>query len=175
MSPADIEKPLFYATVEMILPIWELPQNGLKDRRAMFDQVAAQLSRRAERLLLGDYAAVTADYLFPLPVFLEGRRAVVRTADEAVSMLRVQRAAYLARGVVAVHPTISALDLPRGNRFRVWVNWYEMAETLEGTSMSQAVYYCEDSAQGFRIAMVDYTRLCMPELQLEFMALALSA
>lgn len=141
----------------------------------MFSQVTAQLRDRAERLLLGDYATVVSDYLFPLPVYLDGRRVIVRNAHEAVSMLRLQRAAYLTRGVVSVQPQISAIDLPHNGRFRVWVDWYEMALPVEGTRMSQVVYYCEAGAQGCRFAMVNYTRMSMPELQPEFIALALTA
>lgn len=123
----------------------------------------------------GDLAAVAADYRFPLPVFLDERRAIVRDAQEAVSMLRLQRAAYLERGVVTVRPRITALDLPRSNRFRVWVDWYEMALPVEGTRMSQVVYYCEKGPQGFRIVMVNNTLMSMPELQPEFLALALAS
>jgi len=55
------------------------------------------------------------------------------------------------------------------------VDWYELALPVEGTRMSQVVYYFENGAEGLRIAMVDSTRMSMPELQPEFLALALAA
>lgn len=141
----------------------------------MFSHVATLLRNRADLLLQGAYDAVAADYHFPLPVFLDGRMVIVRTPDEAKAMLCLQRAAYLQRGVIAVRPQVRALDLPRSGRFRVWVEWQELALPVDGTRISDAVYYCQQSPSGLRIEMVNYTRLSMPELQPHFAALALSA
>jgi hypothetical protein len=141
----------------------------------MFSQVASQLLNRATWLLAGQYDRIVAEYCFPLPVHLGTSRVIVRSPAEAVSMLRLQRAACLERGVVALKPVVTALDLPRAGRFRIWVDWHELTLPEQGPMQSSAVYYCRQTPAGFRIEMVDYTQLSMPELQPHFAALARSA
>jgi hypothetical protein len=152
-----------------------LLQTGLKGPRAMFSQVGSQLRNRAAWLMAGQYDRIVAAYHFPMLVQLDSSRLVVRTPEEATAMLRLQRAAFAERGVVALKPCVTAMDLPRGGRFRIWVDWQELSLTEQSTPPSSAVYYCRQTPAGFRIEMVDYTRLSMPELRPHFAALALSA
>jgi hypothetical protein len=141
----------------------------------MFSQVASQLRDRAAWLMAGQFDQIVAAYLFPLPVHIGPSRVIVRSRDEAMAMLRLQQAAFLGRGVKALNPCVTAMDLPRAGRFRVWVDWHEVAHPAQGAQLSSALYYCRQGPTGFRIEMVDYTRLSTPELQPHFAALALSA
>ena len=70
---------------------------------------------------------------------------------------------------------VAMIDLPRAGRFRVWVDWQEIAFPAEASRISQAVYYCRHTALGLRTEMLNYTFLSMPELNGQFEALALSA
>ena len=115
------------------------------------------------------------DYIFPLPVFLQTSRLVIRSPDHARLIFSHLREALLERGVVALRPSISAVDLPRDGRFRVWVDWQEIAFPADGTRISQAVYYCRETDLGLQTEMVNYTHLSMPELNQQIVALALSA
>ena len=90
-------------------------------------------------------------------------------------MLRLQRERFLARGGGALNPCVTPMDLPRGCRFSVWVDWHELARPGQEAQMSSALYYCRQIPTGFRIEMVDYTRLSMADLRPQFAALALSA
>lgn len=141
----------------------------------MFSELTAQLRNRAERLWNGQYDAIAAQYIYPLPMYLGESRLIVRNADEAVAMLCLLRAAYLERGVVALQPRVTAVDMPRAGRFRAWVDWHELAIPADASSLSSAIYYCRNTAAGLRIEMVNYTRQSMPELRPHFAALALSA
>jgi hypothetical protein len=141
----------------------------------MFSEVALQLRNRASWLMAGHYDRIVAEYCFPLPVHLDASRVIVRSATEATAMLRLQHATFVERGVVALKPSVTAMDLPRGGRFRIWVDWYEVTVSDQGPLQSKAIYYCRQASAGFQIEMVDYTRLSMPELQTQFAALALSA
>lgn len=141
----------------------------------MFSQVASHLRSRAAWLLAGRYDEIVVGYRFPLPVFLGSSRVIVRSPEEAKAMLVLQRAAYLERGVVTLTPFVTAMDLPRAGRFRVWVDWQEKTLPIEETHVSSAVYFCRANLSGLQIEMVDYTRLSMPELQPHFAALAMSA
>jgi hypothetical protein len=141
----------------------------------MFSEVASRLRNRASWLMAEQYDRILADYCFPLPVHLDTSRVIVRNPDEAAAMLRLQRTAFLERGVVALTPCVTAMDLPRGGRFRIWVDWHELTVSEQGPLQSKVIYYCRQVPGGFRIEMVDYTRLSMPELHTQFAALALSA
>ena len=141
----------------------------------MFQQAASQLCLRASWLLAGQYDRIVEQYHFPLPVYLDSSRVIVPGAPEATAMLRLQRAAFLERGVVALKPAVVAMDLPRGGRFRLWVDWSEHTQPDGPVRSSQVVYYCRQVSDSFQIEMVDYTRLSMPELRPHFAALALSA
>jgi hypothetical protein len=121
------------------------------------------------------YDPIVADYCFPLPVHLDNSRVIVRNPDEATAMLRLQRTAFVECGVIALTPSVTAMDLPRKGRFRIWVDWHELTVSGHGPLQSKVIYYCRQTPTGFKIEMVDYTRLSMPELQTHFAALALSA
>jgi hypothetical protein len=141
----------------------------------MFSEVASQLRNRAAWLMAEHYDRIMAEYCFPLPVHLDTSRVIVRSAEEARAMLRLQRATFLERGVIALKPSVTATDLPRGGRFRIWVDWHELRVSDQTPLQSKAIYYCRQTPSGFQIEMIDYTRLSMPELQTQFAALALSA
>lgn len=141
----------------------------------MFSQVTATLRARADQLMAGRLQDVVQGYTYPLPLHMGAHRIVVRTPDEALAMLGLLRTALIDRGVVQLRPTVTAIDLPRAGRFRVWADWHELAIPVDGTRMSSAVYYCRNTGSGLRTEMVAYTRLSMPELNPQFAALALSA
>ncbi|MCU0826548.1 MAG: hypothetical protein MUE52_03895 [Tabrizicola sp.] len=126
-------------------------------------------------LLQGNYAPIVAQYVYPLPMYLGESRVIVRTPEEATGMLCLLRAAYLERGVVTLLPRVTAVGLPREGRFRVWVDWQELALPAEESRSSSVIYYCRSTPAGLRIEMVNYTRVSMPELNPHFAALALSA
>jgi hypothetical protein len=141
----------------------------------MFQDMARHLADRAEKFLAGQLVDMLADYTTPLPVYLGDQRMVVGGPDQALSMLTVLRDAMLARGVVALRPTVKAVDLPRGGRFRAWVDWHEIAYPASASRWSTVTYYCRRTGQGLQTEMMHYTRQSMPELAPRFAALARSA
>jgi hypothetical protein len=165
----------FYVALRAILPIWCDRQSALRSEIQMIAMVQSQLRLRAELLLAGRLGLVVRDYRIPLLVQLGPDRLLIRTQNEALSILAVLRQALLARRVVAMLPKVTAIDLPKNGRFRVWVDWQELAVPVDGTRLSSTIYYCRQTPGGMRTEMVEYTRLSMPELNQQFAALALSA
>lgn len=141
----------------------------------LYSQITAHLETKGELMLSGQFDRLMDSYVFPLPIFLHTSRLVVSAPDQARTVFGHLREALVCRGVVALRPKVSAIDLPRAGRFRVWVDWQEIAFPVEATRVSQAVYYCRDAGIGLQTEMVSYTRLSMPELDRQFAALALSA
>lgn len=156
-------------------PVISTAQRGLKGQQIMFSEVTSQLRNRAAWLISGRYDLIVAAYCLPLPVDLAANRLIVRDADEAIAMLRLQRSVFLDRGVVGLTPSVTAMDLLRAGRFRLWVDWHELAVSENDLLQSKVIYYCPQTPTGFRIEMVDYASLAMPGLQPRLAELALSA
>lgn len=140
-----------------------------------FSQITSHLQRRGELLLSGQVEVLMSDFDLPLPVFLGSRRLVIASRDQGWQVFDHLRKAYVESGVVALCPKVTAIEVPRAGRFRVWVDWHEIAVPVEASRISQAIYYCRHSALGLRTEMLNYTHLSMPELNGQFEALALSA
>lgn len=141
----------------------------------LYSQIASHLRHRAELLLSGQIDRMIPDFAYPLPVFLQDSRLLITSPDHASLIFSHLRTALVERGVVMLRPTISAIDLPRAGRFRVWVDWQEIAFPAEASRVSQAIYYCRMTELGLQTEMLNYTHLSMPELNQQFQALALSA
>jgi hypothetical protein len=108
-------------------------------------------------------------------VDLDSNRVIVRSAEEACAMLKLQRLSIIERGVVLLEPKVLAVDLPRNGRFRVWIDWQEHSEQEGASRHASAVYFCKVAANGFKIEMIHYTELAVPEMNHQFAALAASA
>lgn len=141
----------------------------------MFSHVTAHFRRRADLLLGGRFDQVAAQYVYPLPLYLGASRVIVRNAVEATDILCLLRAAYLERGVIALQPRVTAIDVPRDGRFRAWVDWHELALPVEQSRISSSIYYLKSTPAGLRTEMINCTNSSMPELKPHFAALAMSA
>jgi hypothetical protein len=137
--------------------------------------LTAHLAQRGELFLSGQMDTLLATYVFPLPVFLEERLLLVRTPDQARMILDNVRSSLADRGVDRMRPKVTAVELPRAGRYRVWVDWHEAAVPTDASLLMQAIYYCRDTADGSRIEMVNFTRLAHPGLNRQIEALPLTA
>ena len=175
MSPIARKWSLTGPMAGRILPTWRPGQPGLKGARVVYSQISALMRHRGELLLSGRTEELLATYRFPLPVFVRSVRFTLDTPERARPIFAVLRQTLLDRGVTALVPRITALDLPRGGRFRVWVDWHELAPFDRPPRLSSAIYYCRETSSGAAIEMVNYARLAMPGLKPQFAALARSA
>jgi hypothetical protein len=141
----------------------------------MHSQVTEHLRCRGDLLLAGRIDELLSAYIYPLPIFLQQQRMIVQGPDEARCIFTILRHALIQSGVVALRPQVTAIELPRAGRYRLWVNWQEHAVPGGEIRASSAIYYCRATPLGPLIEMVNYTHLSMPELNQQFQALALSA
>ena len=140
-----------------------------------YSHVTSHLRSRGELLLSGQIEDMVASYIFPLPVYLQSNCLILHTPSDACVVFDHLRDALLQRGVVSLRPEVNAMDIPRAGRFRVWVDWHELAFPVEETRKSSVIYYCRETEFGPQVEMINYTLLSMPELNQRFTALALSA
>ncbi|OYW60066.1 MAG: hypothetical protein B7Z10_08045 [Rhodobacterales bacterium 32-66-7] len=140
-----------------------------------FAQILDLLRNRGEMLISGEVEPLMAEFVFPLPIYLPGRRIVLTSTKQARPYCEVVRTALCDRGVVALRPRVTAMELPRGGRFRVWVDWYELALPVQGTRLTSAVYFMKSGAAGPLTEMISYESPSMPEVCARVEDLMLSA
>lgn len=138
-------------------------------------QIFSHFRNQAERLIAGDLAGIASQYSFPLPIHFPTALTVAFNPEQSSAMLEKRRLDLVARGVVALRPNITAIDLPREGRFRVWVDWKE--QTASGAEMlgSSAIYYCRARAFGLQTEMIQYTHVSESGRPVPSQDLALSA
>ena len=141
----------------------------------MHSQVTSQLRSRGDLLLAGRIDELLSSYIYPLPIFLPQQRMVVQGPEQARTVFTILREALAQDGIVALRPQVRAVELPRAGRFRLWVDWQELAMPGGEVRTSSVIYYCRATALGPQTEMINYTHLSMSELNQQFQALALSA
>jgi hypothetical protein len=93
----------------------------------------------------------------PLAVQVCGTIYVVRTADDLARMVSIKRADWKRRGMGQVTGQVTACELPRKGRYRLWL---ALVQPCPGAATIQEDYvlYCRETAKGPRIEMID----CLP-------------
>ena len=62
-------------------------------------------------------------WAFPCPMEVDGQLVVMRSPEVFEIYLAERRRAALSQGLTAMTPRISAIEMPRQGRFRVWLRW----------------------------------------------------
>lgn len=140
-----------------------------------FAKISDHMRHRADWLLGGQLDELVANFVYPVPVELESTRILVRNPEEGRAILALWHDGLARNGVVDVKSRVVAVEVPRRGRFRVWVDYHEIVPGQQEDRLTSVVYYCSRTPTGFRIEMVCYPHLSMPELNPQFAALALSA
>ena len=119
----------------MFLPIYDL-----------FHRHAAAYNREPGADLSADYA---------LPAVIEwGDWRMVLNNRAQVADFGARYGEFLSQsGVTRVSPKVSAVELPRRGRFRVWVTWVLDTVAGPGSASSQIVYYCRKEGKRTLIEM----------------------
>lgn len=122
-------------------------------------QILAHFQEQANCLMAGDLQRFEDMFSLPLPIHFPNGMTVVLDQECGGQILNQIRDELLSRGVVCSRPEISAVELPKADRFRVWIDWKET--TADGIEVSgpSIVYYCRKSPTGLRTEMVQYTKV----------------
>lgn len=138
-------------------------------------QIVAHFQAQADQLLAGDQERFVEMYSLPLPIHSPGGLTVVVDPEGGTDFLNQMRAEWAKRGVVALRPDVSAIELPKANRFRVWIDWKEIDATGVEAPGSTIIYYCRKGPTGLRTEMMQYTRIATPGLVTDQTLIARSA
>ncbi len=101
-----------------------------------------------------------ADFDFPLAVQVEGMLVVFKDPKEFEYMIGAHRAALFEMGLTDLALRMTAVEIPRDGRFRVWIEWDHILPDGIWPGATTSIFYCRDAGeQGYRIEMVDFTKL----------------
>lgn len=138
----------------------------------MFDDLRQNFQRQAELLLLGRCEDLAENFIYPLPLYLLDRMAVLQRPGQMTEVLREMHLALRLRKVRHLIADVAAVELPRQGRMRLWVDWEEISEGPAGHQVSKAIYYGRMTDKGFRAEAVQYNELSIPDLRLHLPAVA---
>lgn len=128
----------------------------------MFGKLAAHMQWRADLLMAGRFGDLAQEYLFP-PVMYHGERQMVLPDAEALAFARLRTQQH-AMGVVRLAVNVTAVDLPRQGRFRVWPRYSNLDTQGHLLSTADSVIYCKDTAEGVKSEMVEWGNCSLPEI-----------
>lgn len=122
----------------------------------MSRSVTAFLERQAALFLSGDLETYARSFAFPAPGFLPGAPLVMRRPEDLITPLARLRETALAAGLLHVEARVSAVELPRNGRLRVW--WRPVFHYPGGADfgLRDTVYYLSrDRFGGLRIELAE--------------------
>lgn len=141
----------------------------------LMEKVKTRLRDRAERTMSGRLDLLADEYRYPFPIYMNDNRLIVRNFIEAQQVFALVREELLARSVVKLDPVISAIDIPRSGRFRVWVEWNEIDSLGVRSAGSSAVFFYRDLPEGLQIDMIAVSQTSMADLRKKLAKVTLSA
>jgi hypothetical protein len=120
---------------------------------------------RAEAISAGRYDLMVAEYLLPLLIFFDGRPQVLRSGSEIWGFFQGFHSAMRAAGLVRLTARVTAEDLPRNGRFRIWTDWSGAGARQPPIVIASTICYCRHTPQGVETEMIEFTRLSLPALR----------
>jgi hypothetical protein len=118
---------------------------------------------RAAALSSGRYDLMIGEYRYPLTVYLDGVPQTVQAPSDAWAFYQGFHSSMRSEGYDRMTARVTAEDLPRNGRFRIWTDW-----TAEGTIKSgviaSTICYCTIVAGSVVTDMIEFTRLTLPLL-----------
>lgn len=86
-------------------------------------RVTAFFGTMGEQFVAGRLHEFARPWTFPCPVETDGQLVVMRSSEALEAYLAERRRTLIAAGLTAMTPRVSAIEMPRKGRFRVWLRW----------------------------------------------------
>lgn len=122
----------------------------------MFSELQNQLRKRSQLLFEGRVEEYASAFMTPTVFYSADGMLPVCSHAAMVDTAKVLRKSLIERGIVASHPTVSAAELPRKGRFRVWVDWQEISADNSKQPVRSSIIYMRQTPNGPRTEMIDW-------------------
>jgi hypothetical protein len=130
----------------------------------VYGKVAEVMQWRADLLTAERFDDLAREYLLPLALYQGDRQVVLNDHEEVAGLFAQLRASHRSRGIVRLQAEVTAVDLPRHGRFRVWLRYFDLDAQGQVLSQTDVVHYCRDTPEGLKTEMAEYGRCALPDL-----------
>lgn len=130
----------------------------------MFGRLAEYMQWRTDLLVTDRFEDLAREFLYPFALYHGERQRVVSCAEELVTIFAQLRNDQRARGVVRVDTRVTAVDLPRHGRFRVWLVHADQDAEGRILALSDTIMYCRETPEGVKSEMAEYGACSLPGL-----------
>ena len=130
----------------------------------MYEKYAALVQWRSNLAQAERFEDLAREFVLPLVMYLGNRMVVVRTRDDLIALLMRLQRVRRQKGVAQVLSSVSAVELARNGRFRLWARHHELDDLGRSISYSDAVYYCCETPQGLKTEMAEFAACALPDL-----------
>ncbi|WP_210527136.1 hypothetical protein [Rubellimicrobium arenae] len=118
--------------------------------------VSAFFQRLGDLFVQGRIREMTGSWAYPCPVEVQGGLVVMRNAAMMEAFLAMRHADAIQRGLTAMIPRIAAIEMPRKERFRVWLRWeYEFRDQCVPDEYGSLYYLARNPWGTLTIEMLD--------------------
>jgi hypothetical protein len=124
-------------------------------------QIVADL--RAAALSSGRYDLMVSEYRFPLTIYVDQQPVVLHKPGDAWAFYQTFHSAMRSEGFERMTARVTAEDLPRAGRFRVWTDWMAEGRCKSGI-IASTICYCTVMAEGVFTDMIEFTQVAIPML-----------
>lgn len=111
------------------------------------------------RFWQADFAGLLTVFALPLGVQLGERMDVFRDPQDLALAFHSYRLRLAAHGVTGLSGRVTAVELPRGGRFRVWFAVDHIRATGRDREADRMILYCRQHPEGLRVELMHLTQL----------------
>jgi hypothetical protein len=133
----------------------------------MFGKLAKYMQWRVDLLVADHFEDLASEFLLPFVMYQGEEQIVLSSVEELVRTLAQLRAEQRQRGVTRMEARVTAVDLPRHGRFRVWVTYADLDAEGRVLGQSDVILYCREMPEGLKSEMAEYAHCSLPEIWAE--------
>jgi hypothetical protein len=127
----------------------------------MTDSVRFQFERQISLLFQRRFTEMLDQFDLPFAMQIGGEMSVHATQAEFVDALTIYRDWLDDAGVTALSVRLSAIELPRQKRFRIWADLDHRLPSGVQTAADQLIVYCRQEESEYRVELIHCVRLSM--------------
>ena len=121
----------------------------------MYNSVGNLMEWRAGLIMSGRFEDLAREHLYPMPIYVGPERHTFSTPQTMEETYRDIRKRLVSAGVEKLTTRVTAVEVPRRGRFRVWVDWFALRKGEGPNCVALSVEYMRATQNGLRTEMSD--------------------
>jgi hypothetical protein len=108
----------------------------------MLEMARKLVAHQRELLIEGKPETLAGTFDFPLAVQMDEDMLVFSDPQDLLAGVKLYRAEMTRLGVATMTTRITAIELPRDGRFRIWADWDIIRDGQIEVGAKRSIYYC---------------------------------